>query len=104
MSILTTGEPRKKRAKIVSACAECRRKKTKCNGEQPCRNCEKSGVQCIYPALMNQHHHLGDRRNNNNTLMNSDGSTAVNKAALESIEQRLQSIEDMLRHLIQYQH
>ncbi|KAI7894180.1 uncharacterized protein EV154DRAFT_108687 [Mucor mucedo] len=79
-------EPRRKRAKIVSACGECRRKKTKCNGEQPCRNCEKSGVPCIYPSCSNE-----DKRN------------APSKAALEAIEERLKTIEDMLRTIIKAQ-
>lgn len=81
-----TGPP-KKRAKIVSACAECRRKKTKCNGEQPCRNCQKSAVHCIYPSLQQD-----DKRN---------GPT---RAALESIEERLKNIEDMLRAVLSNQH
>ncbi|RCH90496.1 hypothetical protein CU097_008221 [Rhizopus azygosporus] len=80
-------EPPKKRAKIVSACAECRRKKTKCNGEQPCRNCQKSAVHCIYPSLQQD-----DKRN---------GPT---RAALESIEERLKNIEDMLRAVLSNQH
>ncbi|CDH54203.1 hypothetical protein RO3G_03127 [Lichtheimia corymbifera JMRC:FSU:9682] len=80
-------QPRKKRAKIVSACGECRRKKTKCNGEQPCRSCEKSGVACIYPSATQQ---PGD-----------DKRSHFNKAALESIEERLKTIEDMLRMILQ---
>ncbi|KAI8375032.1 hypothetical protein EDC96DRAFT_497642 [Choanephora cucurbitarum] len=80
-------EPRRKRAKIVSACGECRRKKTKCNGEQPCRNCEKSGAPCIYPSA----NASDDRRN------------APSKQALEAIEDRLKTIEDMLRAIIKAQ-
>ncbi|KAI8359970.1 hypothetical protein BD560DRAFT_405065 [Blakeslea trispora] len=80
-------EPRRKRAKIVSACGECRRKKTKCNGEQPCRNCEKSGAPCIYPSA----NVTDDRRN------------APSKQALEAIEERLKTIEDMLRTIIKTQ-
>jgi hypothetical protein len=78
-------EPRRKRVKIVSACGECRRKKTKCNGEHPCRNCEKSGVACIYPMAQND-----DKR--------------PSKQALEAIEERLKTIEDMLRTIIKTQH
>ncbi|KAI8148433.1 hypothetical protein BJV82DRAFT_592143 [Fennellomyces sp. T-0311] len=82
-----TQQPRKKRAKIVSACGECRRKKTKCNGEQPCRSCEKSGVPCIYPSATQTQ---GD-----------DKRTTLSKAALEAIEERLKTIEDMLRVILQ---
>ena len=80
-------EPRRKRAKIVSACGECRRKKTKCNGEHPCRNCEKSGVPCVYPS----------------SSSNDDKRNAPSKAALEAIEERLKTIENMLRTIIKAQ-
>lgn len=83
----STIEPRRKRAKIVSACGECRRKKTKCNGEHPCRNCEKSGVPCVYPS----------------SSSNDDKRNAPSKAALEAIEERLKTIEDMLRTIIKSQ-
>jgi Fungal specific transcription factor domain/Fungal Zn(2)-Cys(6) binuclear cluster domain len=79
-----TGDTRRKRAKIVSACSECRRKKTKCNGEIPCKNCAKSGVRCEYPTLNNE-----DRRN------------APTKAAVEAIEDRLKTIEGMLRTILE---
>ncbi|KAI7900701.1 uncharacterized protein BX663DRAFT_411205, partial [Cokeromyces recurvatus] len=78
--------PRKKRAKIMSACGECRRKKTKCNGEQPCRNCQKSNATCIYLTAAQ----LDDKRNH-----------GPSKAALEAIEDRLKAIEDMLRTILQ---
>ncbi|CEP10389.1 hypothetical protein [Parasitella parasitica] len=80
-------EVRRKRAKIVSACGECRRKKTKCNGEHPCRNCEKSGAPCVYPS----------------SSANDDKRNAPSKAALEAIEERLKTIEDMLRTIIKAQ-
>ncbi|KAH8552291.1 hypothetical protein BGW37DRAFT_440456 [Umbelopsis sp. PMI_123] len=78
------GDTRRKRAKIVSACSECRRKKTKCNGEMPCKNCAKSNVKCEYPTLNNE-----DRRN------------APTKAAVEAIEDRLKTIEGMLRTILE---
>ncbi|ORZ04375.1 hypothetical protein BCR42DRAFT_362392, partial [Absidia repens] len=79
-------EIRSKRAKIITACGECRRKKTKCNGEQPCRNCLKSSVPCVYPAS-----HGDDKRN------------GPSKAALEAIEERLKAIEDMLKTIVHAQ-
>ncbi|KAI9243420.1 hypothetical protein BY458DRAFT_530688 [Sporodiniella umbellata] len=80
-------EPRKKRAKIMSACTECRRKKTKCNGEIPCRSCEKSRVTCVYPS----------------SSANDDKKNTASKAALEAIEERLKVIEEMLRTIIRAQ-
>ncbi|SAL99856.1 hypothetical protein [Absidia glauca] len=81
------GEPRKKRAKIVSACGECRRRKTKCNGELPCRSCYKADVPCVYPIIS----HAEDKRNN------------ISKAALEAIEDRLKGIENMLHAILRSQ-
>ncbi|ORX46261.1 hypothetical protein DM01DRAFT_1339589 [Hesseltinella vesiculosa] len=80
-------EPRKKRTKIVSACNECRRRKTKCNGEQPCKSCLKSAVECLYPTIS----HAEDKRNH------------LNRIALEAIEHRLQTIEHLLHTLLQGQ-
>ncbi|SAM05570.1 hypothetical protein [Absidia glauca] len=41
---------RRKRLKVPSACAECRRRKTKCDGAQPCASCIKAKVDCRYVA------------------------------------------------------
>lgn len=41
-------QTRRKRLKVLSACNECRRKKTKCNGEKPCTGCLKANVECKY--------------------------------------------------------
>ncbi|RCI00143.1 hypothetical protein CU097_015688 [Rhizopus azygosporus] len=43
-----TDKIRRKRLKVISACGECRRKKTKCNGEYPCSGCLKARVECKY--------------------------------------------------------
>lgn len=86
---LTQAQPRKKRAKIMSACSECRRKKTKCNGEQPCRNCRKSittASNCVYAANPHVSTRSSIERDNQKLSM-----------ALGAIEGRLKSIEGMLR-------
>ncbi|KAL3476490.1 hypothetical protein BJX99DRAFT_258423 [Aspergillus californicus] len=41
--------PRKRRRKyIAKACNECKRRKIKCNGEQPCGRCGRQRISCIY--------------------------------------------------------
>ncbi|KAG2232569.1 hypothetical protein INT48_009778 [Thamnidium elegans] len=45
---------RRKRLKVVSACGECRRKKTKCNGEKPCAGCLKAHVELHAPHTQNR--------------------------------------------------
>ncbi|KAH8547758.1 hypothetical protein BGW37DRAFT_509344 [Umbelopsis sp. PMI_123] len=81
--------PTRKRLKALSACSECRRKKTKCNSEKPCRSCAKANVPCEYPAPLVSS--SDDKRT-------STSSSA--KAAVEAIEDRLRSIEDMLNTLL----
>ncbi|CAO3697215.1 unnamed protein product [Umbelopsis ramanniana] len=81
--------PTRKRLKALSACSECRRKKTKCNSEKPCRSCEKANVPCEYPTPL---------AGSNEDKRSSTSSSS--KAAVEAIEDRLRSIEDMLNTLL----
>jgi hypothetical protein len=37
-------------SKISKACEPCRRRKIKCNGEQPCGLCQQHPAQCLYRA------------------------------------------------------
>lgn len=53
-----TDKHRRKRLKVVSACLECRRKKTKCNGETPCAGCIKAKVDCKYVSTLQQQQHV----------------------------------------------
>jgi hypothetical protein len=32
------------------SCVTCRRRKVKCNKEDPCRNCLRAGTECIFPG------------------------------------------------------
>jgi hypothetical protein len=36
------------RKRSSKACDVCHKKKVRCDGEQPCRNCQKSGSSCLY--------------------------------------------------------
>lgn len=38
--------PRPKRSQVTRACEWCRLNRTKCNNEQPCRNCRNRGASC----------------------------------------------------------
>ncbi|KZL68461.1 fungal specific transcription factor domain-containing protein [Colletotrichum incanum] len=50
-SITASGRPRRR---AVEACSFCRRRKIKCNNEQPtCANCKTYGKDCIYEPLVN---------------------------------------------------
>ncbi|KAJ8663572.1 hypothetical protein O0I10_000816 [Lichtheimia ornata] len=42
-----------------SACETCRRRKTKCDGGQPCAYCATNRIQCIHrPTKKRSHHHI----------------------------------------------
>jgi len=41
-------ENSRKRRKLTSACDECRKSKTKCDGDNPCARCIKRGTTCEY--------------------------------------------------------
>ncbi|KJX92184.1 hypothetical protein TI39_contig5896g00003 [Zymoseptoria brevis] len=43
---LTT--PRVKAKRTPTACEECRKKKQKCDGEQPCQACKEQNIDCQY--------------------------------------------------------
>ncbi|KAI8371426.1 uncharacterized protein BYT42DRAFT_580199 [Radiomyces spectabilis] len=101
---------RRKRLKVVSACSECRRKKTKCNGETPCIGCIKTRVDCRYsngnkpkPSVPRHDESLAPKTTATPTVPKS--ATAVHgmtttTESIEAIESRLSVIEDVLRALI----
>ncbi|KLU81743.1 fungal specific transcription factor domain-containing protein [Magnaporthiopsis poae ATCC 64411] len=44
-------QPRSKRNRYISlACTECKRRKIRCNGEQPCGRCGHLNLTCLYTA------------------------------------------------------
>ncbi|KAI7898776.1 uncharacterized protein BX663DRAFT_523411 [Cokeromyces recurvatus] len=90
-NLLEGDKTKRKRLKVVSACLECRRKKTKCNGEKPCVGCIKARMDCKYISnnLLKQ------------PLPQSIQPTPNNdSSSIELIEKRLGIIENVLRSLI----
>ncbi|GKZ86756.1 hypothetical protein AnigIFM56816_002355 [Aspergillus niger] len=47
-------ENRRKDPKITRACDTCKRKKIRCDGTLPCRNCAKRKLHCFYNAKYNR--------------------------------------------------
>jgi hypothetical protein len=103
---------RRKRLKVVSACGECRRKKTKCNGEKPCAGCLKAHVECKYvnsPKSNNNHNkppipEETTPLDNTRIIMKPTPTTSfkptTTSISIESIEERLATIENILRALL----
>ncbi|KAH8909980.1 hypothetical protein BR93DRAFT_444523 [Coniochaeta sp. PMI_546] len=70
--------PVQKRRRVTRACDECRRKKIKCDGKQPCTHCSVYSYECTYDKPSNR------RRN-------------PAPQYIEALESRLQRAEDLLR-------
>ncbi|KAJ5364024.1 uncharacterized protein N7496_009737 [Penicillium cataractarum] len=45
----TRNPSERRRAIVAKACVECRRRKTKCIGTQPCTGCLACNVECVFP-------------------------------------------------------
>ncbi|KAJ5417207.1 uncharacterized protein N7487_000757 [Penicillium crustosum] len=43
----------RRRNRVIQSCLECRRRKVKCDRENPCENCRALQQQCIYVTSMN---------------------------------------------------
>lgn len=41
----------RQKTKVTRACDICKAKKAKCSGEQPCRTCDRRGLDCRYDAV-----------------------------------------------------
>ncbi|KAL1979176.1 hypothetical protein VTN96DRAFT_6594 [Rasamsonia emersonii] len=72
--------PMQKRRRVTRACDECRRKKIKCDGKQPCTHCTVYSYECTYDQPSNR------RRN-------------PAPQYIEALENRLHKAEALLRIL-----
>ncbi|CEP11583.1 hypothetical protein [Parasitella parasitica] len=68
-----------KRIKISRACDECRKRKVKCDGVQPCGRCRKSNAECVFAKL--------------------PPKRGPPKQYMENLENRLQRVERALKSL-----
>ncbi|KAK8058983.1 Activator of stress protein 1 [Apiospora phragmitis] len=74
----TPSAPLQKRRRVTRACDECRRKKIKCDGKQPCTHCQVYSYECTYDKPSNR------RRN-------------PAPQYIEALESKLQRAEMLLR-------
>ncbi|KAI9816464.1 MAG: hypothetical protein M1827_001596 [Pycnora praestabilis] len=73
--------PMQKRRRVTRACDECRRKKIKCDGKQPCTHCTVYSYECTYDQPSNR------RRN-------------PAPQYIEALENRLQRAEALLKTVL----
>lgn len=74
----TSSRPVQKRRRITRACDECRKKKIKCDGKQPCTHCTVYSYECTYDQPSNRRRKPAP-------------------AYIEALESRLQKAEAILR-------
>ncbi|SCV30702.1 uncharacterized protein FFB14_03183 [Fusarium fujikuroi] len=80
-------KPRSKRGKYISkACNECKRRKSKCNGQNPCARCVQHSLNCIYAP--------------STSTNQSDSSTKV----IKSLSQQVTQLQDNLHELRKDRH
>ncbi|KAG0669005.1 hypothetical protein C6P45_004222 [Maudiozyma exigua] len=81
-------EQQVKRRRVTRACDECRKKKVKCDGQQPCIHCTVYAFECTYnqPTKRNA---SGGLSNNNNTTTNSSTSSINTIQSSTNRNQRL---------------
>ncbi|KAH8803012.1 fungal-specific transcription factor domain-containing protein [Xylogone sp. PMI_703] len=78
-TLLQEDHPAKKRQRTRQACDECRREKTKCDGNQPCAHCLGYGYHCSYD-------HLSPRK--------------IRKGESQLAERKLRRLQELLKSLI----
>lgn len=71
-----SGVEKAKRDRVAKACATCRRKKIKCNGQTPCDHCSHLNLPCEYP--------------------NNKPRKSRLKTSLEMVQNRLDRLESLL--------
>ncbi|CAX41553.1 zinc finger-containing tanscription factor, putative [Candida dubliniensis CD36] len=88
---------RKKRTRIAKACQYCRKKKVKCDGCQPCSNCQQSNFgNCEYAVDENKKPKISKKKSK--SLKNRSSKFQISK----SIDERLSKIENTLAQLLNH--
>lgn len=86
------------RKRIRIACDNCRRKKIKCNGENPCSNCIPSKAQCFYKERKVSKRTLDDKSARRTHLSKSIDSLDSRLSKLELVISKLSNNIDIIAH------
>ncbi|KAI8583416.1 hypothetical protein K450DRAFT_297196 [Umbelopsis ramanniana AG] len=85
-TLLASSVPQSRRLSSGSACETCRRRKTKCDGQQPCNYCSTNGIECLnnserrkrgLPPVIPIKNQSGHKRGNQETAATSNGFEAT---------------------------
>ena len=88
------------RQRARRACLACRRRKRKCDGQHPCKNCEDYEYQCVYHALGRQKHSLEESsRSNIEAAAKFAGTSQPSPpaASVETVHRRTNSASGRIR-------
>ncbi|CCH44626.1 putative transcriptional regulatory protein [Wickerhamomyces ciferrii] len=97
---LGDGQRKKKIKRVSSACQVCRRKKIKCNGENPCMNCVNYNVECQYSIKAdNKPSDTDDEKTKVTSLKKKAMILAQNLENYEISDHQLESFETISKQI-----
>lgn len=87
--------PPEKRRKVATACDNCKKRKYKCSGLQPCYLCQRRGHECIYSSI-DKRSLKGERMAKQKQLELENGSSksSFNDVKLPSITETLNRLNN----------
>ncbi|KAG2225908.1 hypothetical protein INT45_006604 [Circinella minor] len=72
-----------------SACEVCRKRKTKCDGGNPCAFCAVNGIECVHRATRRKKSSLAIGSSNMTTANNNNNNSSSSSLAINTIDTRI---------------
>lgn len=88
-----------RRIRTKVACDYCRKRKSKCNGEQPCSKCIDRGRECAYTYVPKERKRR-ERKTTTNGSVRKKKQINDNNANIQQLTSRIGSLENLLGKLI----
>lgn len=73
----------RKRKRISRACLVCRKKKVRCDGNEPCANCTSSKKSCVYEGVKSE----------------KPKKKLTNRESINTLDLRLEKLEGLLEYI-----
>ncbi|PSR79966.1 fungal-specific transcription factor domain-domain-containing protein [Coniella lustricola] len=91
-------------ASKLRSCVLCRRRKVRCDKADPCSNCRRGNIVCVFPSLDRPPRWARrlERLTHDGTLSSQDGSAATsqpNLAQAPHVMERLRTLESLVKEL-----
>ncbi|KAL4805758.1 hypothetical protein BDV18DRAFT_160632 [Aspergillus unguis] len=81
----------------TTACTECKRKKLKCRGENPCEHCSANQLQCIVDETLDQRRKLPQKRKLESLEQSDEILLRLLGAIRDSEGNRVEQLMDLIR-------